>query len=223
MHTAAEQYFILALNPLLNVIKVSGSGGPTIFSVSRRKDQIKKSGKSTYMYTGDKTVLLHVFDSTRDAARLLGMAVNSLSVGLKNNRTVKGYYFTNNELPNAINGILTISELVDIMPKGTVPAGSRKTYFYVSHTDTTDVLRMDHIANVKQFVSAVGLDATLINSNTITTLTVDKPIPIVSDLCVQLEDNGHPLGNTVYPNAIDWNPDTYSTTDLSLKLRGHTH
>lgn len=218
LYTAIEQFFILSLNPLLNVIKVSGSGGPTIFSVARRKDQIQKSGKPTYMYSGDKTTLLHVFDSTRDAARQLGLAVNSINTGLKNDRTVKGFYFTCNKLVSANVNILNVSDLLLLIPKGFVSAASHNTNYYVSDPDATDVLRMDHIANVKQYVSFVGLDATLVNSNTIINLTEYKPKSTIGDLCIELEDNGNPLGNTLYPNAVDWNPNTYSSTDLSNML-----
>lgn len=218
LHISAEQFFILTLNPLLNVIKVRGSGGPTVFSRDRRTAQIKLRGQPTYMYTGNRSSLVHVFNSTRDAARQLNLAVNSLNRGLANDRTVKGYYFTKTLLINVPENIVEISTLVNSLNKiGTVHPFNHNTYYYVSHTTVKGVLRMDHIANVKQYVSAVGLDVSILPKN-IPNLTLDTATPVIGNLCIQLEDNGYPLGNKKYPNAIDWNPDTYINTDLSNVL-----
>lgn len=136
------------------------------------------------MYTKDRSSLVHMFNSTRE--RQLNLAVFSISIGLAKNRTVKGYYFTANKLKNVTDNMISISTLNDILAKvsGIVAPSSHNTYYYVSQAK--DVLRMDHIANVKQYVSAVGYNSSEMGS--ITTLTLEKPSPIIGDLCVQLED-----------------------------------
>lgn len=58
---AAEQYWILALNPQYNDHKVAGGGGPTVQSLEALEAAIKVQGKPVYFYASDGNSLVHEF------------------------------------------------------------------------------------------------------------------------------------------------------------------
>lgn len=125
---AAEQYWILKLNPLYNVHKVAGGGGPTITTFEAMVAAIMIQGKPVYFYTADCNTLVHAFLSiyrviasvpiTRDTI------LDNLSVLHGTNETTKvvkllyGQWVISHDLIEEVDrDIMEPTSLVELMMK----------------------------------------------------------------------------------------------------------
>lgn len=219
LYVAIEQYLILTMNPSLNVNKVAGSGGVTLLSKEALDKQIALRGAVTYVYSGDRTKLLHDFPSMRNADSLLGFSAGSVARGVAENRTVKGLFFSDKLLDDAISAPMSISDLCSLVntEQHSLPNSAKTRQYFVTYEGSDTVLTFDHFQNVKQFITAVGLDRTLMKSVT-SPLTGQHPAKTIEGLGIQLEDSGNPLGTVLYPNAIPFDPSSYSSTHMSKLL-----
>jgi hypothetical protein len=113
-YLALEQYFLLSYVSLFNVLIISSPGVHFTPSAEQQVAHIAREGHTTHMYLADRSARVHSFLSVRDAAKQLGsINHNSIAKGINNDRVVKGFYFSKEVLPNAIDAIRPIEVLQD--------------------------------------------------------------------------------------------------------------
>jgi hypothetical protein len=90
----SEQYMFFTMNPSLNIVKVAGSGGPTIMTAEALLKQITARGETVYAYDMESKKFLGEFPSMRRTADHFNINLKTLQYAVRENRVSQGVYFS---------------------------------------------------------------------------------------------------------------------------------
>jgi hypothetical protein len=69
--------------------------------------------KKMHMYLPDRSARIQTFESLKEAAKKTGISEATLSRGLKEDKVVKGFFFSREELDDVPDKIVPIDDLQD--------------------------------------------------------------------------------------------------------------
>jgi NADH-ubiquinone oxidoreductase chain 3 len=159
---ALEQYFIFTKNPALNHIKVAGAtpGGPMD---ENTKLSIKKANsKPLYVYNEDKTILLHISDSSAPILAEFNLCKHTLWKYITNGEALYGkLIFSKDLLSEATVRLTDIQELAQILAEGKLSLNlqnkpNQKISITLIDNETNKEYLFDSLRSASKFTKSFG-------------------------------------------------------------------